>query len=132
MNYIKILLDLCKNTAEVLSFKDHTFPKTNDGLPDKVVLEKIKYSENFMRRISKGAGKLATQEVFKKKIVEAEELPSMELVNNTINIFRDTIDGLFDDLEAVFSRDSDQVNVAPFMVGKKWQNLTVSQSMTFF
>lgn len=100
-----------EKASTILLYRDPTFPKDADGLPDGQLVRQINYSHTFLRHAHTGAGKMVNQEVFQSKVLQSEDLPSMEEVNTVISYHRDQIDGLLGDMEAV------TVNVKKVNVG---------------
>lgn len=85
----------------------------------------------MLKHFHTGTGKLAIQEVFKSKVVQAEELPTMEEVNSVIAYHRDQIDGLLDDVEVVTADVFGEVDIMARVVNGKRVNVGVSRQQIF-
>lgn len=101
ITYFKVLLPLFQKATSILMYRDETIPKADEVL-DHEIIEKIKYTAEYLHQAYKRVGKLANQEVFRNKVMQAEGLPSMYTVNTIFTKFKSTIDCLLSDIDVVF------------------------------
>lgn len=107
-------------------YRDPSFPRDSDGIPDSKVLRQIAYSHTFLKHAHTGTGKQANQEIFHNKVLLAADLPSTEEVDSVISFHRDQIDGLLDDMEAVAADVFGNIDVQARVINGKRVNVEVS------
>lgn len=108
-----------EKSTSIPVYRDPTFLRDSDGLPDDNLLRRITYSHCFLKNAHTGSGKLANQEVFRSKVAQAEDLPSTKEVNSVISFHRDQIDGLLGEMEAATVDVLGHIDVAAGLVNEK-------------
>lgn len=126
ITFFKVLLPVFEKATSILMYRDPTFSKDSNGLPDGKIVRQITYGHTFLSHVHMGIGKQVNQEIFHNKVLLVEDLPSTEEVNSVISYHRDQINGLLDDMEAVTANVFGSIDVTAKVVNGKRVNVEVS------
>lgn len=75
------LLPVYEKATSILMYRDPTFPKDSDRLPDGLIVRRSNTGHTFLKHVHTVTGKQANQEVFHNKFQLAGDFPSAEEVD---------------------------------------------------
>ncbi|MGI4816651.1 MAG: hypothetical protein ACRYE7_01540 [Janthinobacterium lividum] len=103
---------------------DDTFPGLN-GMPDRSVLDKIKFTMDILSEKYKGAGKMTTQEKFTNKVLDVDSLPSFTLINELVEKMRSELLINLVELEVIFNKTTMKLDISAKVIDGRRTNLLV-------